>query len=477
MNITKLLQSGESKTLEFKKDSSSLIPIIKTIIAFANTAGGILLLGVTDTKDIIGLTELEKIQDQIANAIAVMIAPQLLVNLFKVAYQNKELLIIHVEHGLGPYFIKSEGLERGTYIRLGATTRLATPEMIAEMERQVSHLYYDNQPCYDSHFDDLDQNALNYFFKKINKENSHSNLLSLGIVIKKGTQIIPTNGGIILFGKKNKRLHYFPNTSIGCARFQGVNKAIFIDKVELNCDLISAVNEILKFVQRNTRTKVSFQGMRREESPEYPPLVIRELIINAFVHANYEVLGSRFLVGIFEDRIDISSPGTLPIGMTVEQLKAGVSQIRNKVIARVFKEFGYIEQWGSCYERIYQACIAENCPEPKWEEFSSQLRVTVYPPSHDPNMIHKKDHVGIMSNLLPEQITLLLYANEPRTRTELMEKLQAKHRVKFAAKYIHPLIALDLLMLTIPDKPKSKMQRYVTTAKGLAFLQEQKKHV
>lgn len=477
MQIQQLITLGESKTLEFKQDASSLMPIIKTIIAFANTAGGILIIGVTDSKQIMGVSHPEAVQDQIANAIAVSISPQLLVDITPVNHDGKIVILVQVQSGFGPYFIKSEGIDKGTYTRLGATTRIATSEIIAEIQREAKHLHYDAQPCFGTTFDDLEQKLMRTYFKQINKKSSIKNMLSLGVLIAKGDQLIPSNGGMIVFGKKDKRLQLFRNTFIGCARFQGTNKAIFIDKVELDCDLITAVEEVSKFIQRNTRTRVEFMGMRRKESPEYSPFVFREIIINAFVHANYEVLDSRFLVGVFDDRIEINSPGVLPITMTVEQLRAGVSRVRNSVIARVFKEYGLIEQWGSCYGRIHAICLKEDCPEPKWEEFSAQMRVTIYPPRHDPNMIPDRAHVGIMSGLSSEQIVLLEYATAPRSLAELMEKLQLKHRVKFAAKYVHPLIELALLTRTIPDKPKSINQRYVITSKGQIFLQEQQKHV
>ena len=142
--------------------------------------------------------------------------------------------MVQVQSGFGPYFIKSEEVDKGTYTRLGATTRIATPEIIAEIQRQVKHLHYDAQPCFGTTSQDLDQKLLKTYFKQINKKNSIKNLLTLGVLVLKGDQTIPSNGGIILFGKQDKRLELFRNTFIGCARFQGTSKAIFIDKVVLS---------------------------------------------------------------------------------------------------------------------------------------------------------------------------------------------------------------------------------------------------
>lgn len=97
------------------------------------------------------------------------------------------------------------------------------------------------------------------------------------------------------------------------------------------------------------------------------------------MHSDYSMRGSRILVAIFSDRMDITNPGMLPLGITLEDFKNGVSSVRNKVIARVFEKMELVEQWGSGYKRIMDVCIAGGYPEPKWEEFGSAVRVTFYP--------------------------------------------------------------------------------------------------
>lgn len=106
----------------------------------------------------------------------------------------------------------------------------------------------------------------------------------------------------------------------------------------------------------------------------------RLYIINYFTyHANYEISGSRIFIAIYNDKLEVQNPGVMLPGMSIEQFKAGVSRIRNPVIARTFGELGLVEQWGSGYERIHDACITGGYPEPRWEEFGSALRVTFYP--------------------------------------------------------------------------------------------------
>ncbi|MCK4870548.1 MAG: hypothetical protein KAS93_05500 [Gammaproteobacteria bacterium] len=142
---------------------------------------------------------------------------------------------------------------------------------------------------------------------------------------------------------------------------------------------MAALNEVPKFIRRNTRMAAEIKTMRRKDIPEYPAEAVREALVNALLHSSYLIQGMRILVAIYSDRLDITNPGMLPIGMSIEELQNGVSTIRNKTIAQVFKKMELVEAWGSGYERITAFCKKEGYPEPKWEEFGSAVRVTFYP--------------------------------------------------------------------------------------------------
>jgi ATP-dependent DNA helicase RecG len=143
--------------------------------------------------------------------------------------------------------------------------------------------------------------------------------------------------------------------------------------------VLDAVDAVAKFIKRNTRLSAEIKGMRRKDIPEYPPSAVREALINALVHTDYSIKGSDIQIAIFDNRLEIQNPGMLPFGFTLENFKAGVSRVRNRVIARVFHELKLMEQWGSGYKRIIEACQAEGYPEPKWEELGTFIRVTFYP--------------------------------------------------------------------------------------------------
>lgn len=474
MDIIKLAQLPEGQTLEFKRDTSSLDPILKAVIAFANTAGGVILIGVDDDGTIKGLAEPAKAQEQVANAIAHRIKPQILPEFSIVNAQQKSVLVIQVEHLPAPFYLANKSEDQGVFIRLGNSSRLASKEMIAEMKRANHHPYFDKMPCDNTGEKDLDASLIQKILANSKISINTEKLLSLGVLTHKGKRIVATQGGVILFGKPDILNQYFPFAQVRCARFQGITRAEFIDRLDIEGSILNAIDEVPKFIRRNTKMAGKFGAMRRKDIPEYPMDAIRETLTNALVHANYEILGTRIFVAIYEDKLEIQNPGIMPPGMNIEQFKAGVSRIRNPVIARIFGELELVEEWGSGYKRIKEACQHGGYPEPQWEELGTVLRVTFYPhpdvASFNEQVGTKsglsRDQVGTKSELTPEALLLLKLCQQPKALIDLMSALSLKNRTKFKQKHLNPLVEQGLLRMTIPDKPKSPMQKYQTTTAG-----------
>src|SRR5574342_558134 len=135
MEIAELIQQPESRILEFKQDLSSLTPILKTIVAFANTAGGILVIGVSNNGTVIGIHDVFKAEEALANAIADSIAPTILPEIEAATINGKSVLLIKVSHWRAPFYLKKEGIPDGVYIRLGSTSRASGPDILAELKR------------------------------------------------------------------------------------------------------------------------------------------------------------------------------------------------------------------------------------------------------------------------------------------------------------------------------------------------------
>ncbi|MBI3900644.1 MAG: putative DNA binding domain-containing protein [Chlamydiia bacterium] len=375
--IEELLQQEEGKTLEFKENSKSLDRIIHTIIAFANTAGGKVLIGVKDkTKKIVGLQDPVEEEMRLANAIADSIEPLFNPDIHVVSWRNKEFLLIQVPHSVGPYYAKSKGLKKGTYIRLGSTNRLADTAIIAELQRLGENECFDEMPSTGCSIQDLDLEAIKTCFKKVGKKFIESTAFSLHLYLKKQSKSAPSKGAILLFGKNRKEI--FPNATIRCVRFSGTTKDEVLDHQDIDDYLPLALDKITSFVQRNTKLGAEIGPSIRKNIAEYPPVVVKEAVTNALIHTDYSAAGSQIQVAIFDDRIEITNPGALPFGLNMEDALQGVSQLRNRVIGRCFRELELIELWGSGLKRMISQCQKSGIAIPRFEELGHFFRVTLF---------------------------------------------------------------------------------------------------
>lgn len=376
MTLSKEIQKGESKTLELKEFLPKNDSIAKTVIAFSNTSGGKLIIGVNDNREITGINddELFDIQDKIASVIADSCSPGIMPEIYSVNIDGKLVLVIEIVRGnLKPYFLKSQGKVDGTYIRIGATNRFADLDTIAELERQKRHISFDEEICYEAAFDQLDISPLLKRFENIGKPLDEEKLKNLKLVKKESGTNYPTNALMILLGK-------FPHCTVKCARFKGTTMDVFIDKKEYGGDIFSILENTQSFVLNHINLKAEIKGLYREETYEIPMVALRESLVNALIHRNYVNHGRDIKVGVYDDIVNIVSPGSLPSNITIEDIFNGRSEARNRVIAHIFKELGLIEQWGSGINRIINACKEQGLPTPKIEEQNDFFNVEIMRP-------------------------------------------------------------------------------------------------
>lgn len=381
--LEQLLARDEGKTLEFKENSGPVSRIVQTAIAFANTAGGIILLGIKDgTKEIIGLEKILEDELKIANAIAASVSPLLIPTFQFSSWRHRDILIINIPHSFGPYFLTSKGEEEGTFIRLGSTNRLADPRTLAEIKRLKERIAFDQLPDCKRSPEDLDFELAKQLFDHSGKPFTKGTAKSFELLTEHQSKLYPSKGGLLLFGKHREEL--FPDPLIRLARFEGINKNKVADHLDLRTPLSTALDEILAFIRRNTSLGAVIKDIRREDIPQYPLLVLREAVLNALAHADYSAMEAPIHIAIFDDRLEITNPGAMPLGMSLEIALSGVSQLRNRVLGRVFRELRLTDQWGSGLNRMIDACRQDQIKLPKFEELGQFFRVTLYPRSTPP---------------------------------------------------------------------------------------------
>lgn len=327
--------------------------------------------------------------------------------------------------------------------------------------------------------EDLDIEAARKNFSGIH-ELTREELFTLKLLVKDQGRDVPVHGSMLLYGKR--RDYFFPDAWVQCGRFMGEDKAYIFDHIDIHDHLPDAVESIILFLKKHAMRGADFSDIRRKDIWSIPLTILREVIINALVHADYSQTGAPIRVMFFDDRIEIENPGILLPGMTIEDVKSGVSKIRNRVIARVFRELGLIEQWGSGFRRILREALDLGISEPVIEEIGMRVRVTVF--LAEELAIHaeglSRDQVGTESGLSPpigdrvdlnhEQRLVLQACILESGITELMAVVHRTNRTKFREAVINPLLDQGLLEMTIPDKPQSSRQKYRLTLKGKDLL-------
>ena len=375
MDIKEILKKGESKTLEFKERIPKSKQISKTAIAFANGAGGKILIGINDDREIVGIDETQdifKIYDDINTMIYDSCYPNIYTEIYTENRENKTIIVVEVFPGnLKPYYLKSEGKENGVYIRIGAINRKASYENILELERQRRNISFDEEIDLNLTFENFDFSFLEEKFKENNKEFSVEKLLNLGLLKKEGNELKVTRGAAILSG-------FYENTTINCARFKGNTKDIFLDKKEFSGNIFEKIENIQLFLKNHLKISSEFENFQRKDRLEIPMLALREGIVNAIVHRDYSNMGRDIKIGVYDDIVEIISPGGLPSTLTIEQVYTGRSEIRNKIIARIFKELNYIEKWGSGVNRMINLCVNAGLKAPQLRETGDSIELIFY---------------------------------------------------------------------------------------------------
>ena len=442
--------SGESKNIEYKvtlPDKSE--KYMKTIVAFANTQGGKLIVGVDDkTHEIVGVeTEiLFQLMDGIANAISDSCMPQIIPDIEPQTIDGKTVIIVSVEAGKNrPYYLKSKGKENGTYIRVAGTSRQAFPEKIRELEMEGARISWDELTCVGYPVSENVTEKLCREIKSFREKagmTEHSvkkeQLINWKILKQNEGKLLATNAYALLTSD------YFPFSKTQCAVFKGTDRAVFLDKREFIGPIYTQIESAVDFVLRNIRLGATIDGLVRKEKYELPPEAIREMIINAHCHRNL-LDESCIQVAIYDNRLEVTSPGGLYNGLTYEEVMNGHSKIRNKAIANIFSQMGLVEAWGSGVKRILNAAKGYGLPEPKFQEFDNMFRVELFRNSlpmtsenkhigetsekHRRNIGETSEKHGIVElNSTQQEIVKLLLENNQLSAAKLAEKIGVASR-------------------------------------------------
>ena len=388
MLIEEILK-GENEKIEFKENAKTNA-YIKTAVAFANGNGGKIVFGVKDNGEIAGVENEFEVMDGIINAISDSCYPMIVPNISLHTLENKTIILVEIEGGKKkPYYLKSKGMQKGSYIRSGATTRIIEEDyVLKELVLEGENKYFDQQVCHGESVSDEEIEKFCEWLEKLARKNSENDteirkitrntLLSWKVLEEKNGRIFPTNAYILLSGKKNWEV----SRKIQCGVFKGETRSIFVDKKEFEGSIIMQLEKAYQYVLEKINLGSDIVGIYRVDKYEIPPKSIREVIANAVIHRSY-LEPNDIQVALYDNRLEITSPGMLLSGVNVKRMKEGYSKLRNRAIASVFAYVNIIEKWGSGIPRIMDEIREYGLQEPEFIAFENDFRVNIYRKSYN----------------------------------------------------------------------------------------------
>lgn len=497
-NLRRLLKQREGPTLEFKRSTGELREGLQTVCAFLNGTGGQVLFGVRPDGQADGQQVSDQTLREIAEAAERFEPPAgLSVQRAKVK-SGREVVVLAVDRPVdsGPFTYEGR-----PYERVSATTR-RMPQARYEkllLDRAHGTRRWENAPAEGVELRHLDRDEV---YRIVEAARSTGRLVGpIGsrvadvldrLAVRRDGQIL--QAAVVLFGKTF--LPDYPQCELRMARFRGLDKTEFLDQRQVRGPAFKLLEEAELFCQRHFPLpgKIVPGKLQRVDIPLIPPDAMREILVNALIHRDYSIAGGAVFLAIYDDRVEVASTGTFPTGIRPEMLsREHPSVLRNPIIAEVFFRAGLIEKWGRGTNRVIAMCRAAGVRPPEFAESAGAATVTFRVPvgqtvkphetpheapreeaHEEAHEAHVKAHVRLAAS---EAALLAACSQEPRGTRDLLESLGYADRTGNFKRGLKRLMALGFLKMVVPDRPRSRLQRYMTTETGRRALQGAKKDV
>ena len=382
--------AGESDNVEFKSEiPTQSKKYMRTVVAFANGKGGKLVFGVENgTWAVTGFSKEEVLQkmDTITNAIFDGCEPKITPNIAVQEIDGKAIIVVEIIPGMQrPYYIKSQGIMDGTYIRVAGTTRHAERYRVQELIMEGTNRSFDQMEREQTVSEDeiaafcekMYQHALKLAERDTARKQiqraGKNQLLSWKLLVERDGAYHPTNGYLLLNGDTAE----FPDAAIQCAVFKGTVRNIFITRKEFTGAIYEQIEDAYNFVLQHIDLGSRIEGIARQDYYELPVKTIREMISNMVCHRSY-LTPRKIQVALFDDRLEVTSPGMLDSEITIEKMKSGLSKIRNRGIAAAFSYMNIVEVWGSGIPKMFREAKEYGLPEPELIDMGSDFRINLY---------------------------------------------------------------------------------------------------
>ncbi len=365
--LREYINNGENSSVEFKLDTVDNYKLAQEIVAFANFLGGILLLGVADDGTIAGLTR-PNLEEWIVELCRVKIDPPLIpiYKLHRDFEPGKDVAVVRILPGPNKPYARWHDNRRVYFIRVGSSSREADTDKLERMFQESGRLRFGLKPVPGSGLADLDRRRLQDYFGRVllsdypdQQDSREWERLLINLELMAGAEAgtVATVDGILLFGVNPKR--FLPQAGIRAIAYAGdepdyptradqdLNGPILpLYDADGKLAATGLIEQALDFVNRNTQPSAMLVAGRREDISAYPPEALREVIVNAVAHRDYARTGADILLVIFEDRLEVTSPGRLPNSATIESIKTGLRYARNQTLVNILRDYRYVDARG-----------------------------------------------------------------------------------------------------------------------------------
>lgn len=474
-DLAQEIRAGESETLEFKRSTALLNRAGETLCAFLNGQGGKVVIGVSDAGEALG----QEVSDKTRREIAAMLdrfEPPAPIVVSEVGLPSGEMKLIVLtapsQDETRPFTFDGRA-----YQRVQTTTSVMPQERYDALllERSHARRRWENQPAVDVTLEDLDREEVlrtrdaGVRQRRISAETSTDvgDILDRLGLRRAG---VVTQAAQMLYG--TRFLPDYPQAMLKMGRFRGSTvTGDILDNRQEHLHAFAIVREAMAWLDRTLPLAAHFPPgqILREDRLPVPPDALREVLLNAVMHRDYSQPGGYVAIAVFDDRIEVRSVGALPRGVTAASLlQTHQSVLRNPLIAEAFHRTGAVEIWGRGTNRVLEACRRYGIAPPTFEESGGSVVVTfAVKVGPDPA---GGDQVGTKLGPRLDQVQVLEFTRVARSLAEIMTYCGRANRTKFRDQVLRGLLEAGWLEMTLPDKPRSSLQKYRTSESGKRLL-------
>ncbi len=475
--LLQILARGEDSQHQFKSDITNADALAAELIALANSAGGDLYIGVADNGRVSGLTaaDVARLNQLLSNAASQNMRPPINPQSANIQTAQGLVMQVSVAEGLAKPYMDTQGR---IWVKSGADKRHVTArEEMQRLFQQSGLLQADQVPVRDATIADIDERAFARYFERRYKQTTEQTGLALPALfenLKLASSGVPNLAGVLLFGKNPQR--HLQVCIIGAVCFPGTKLSDhrYLDSENIEGSLEEQYQRGLAFIKRNLHHVQGDQGFNSLGQLEVPEEAFVELLVNALVHRDF-FTNATVRLFVFTDRVEIISPGHLPDTLTAEQIRAGTSNRRNKVLA---EHAAHILPYRGLGTGIPRALGAWPKIDLLDEREANQFRAVVWRPVVDPTSTQQVTGQGrtkpeSQPESQPESLekrVLRILITKTASKAEISAQLGQKEVSGHLNKVVRDLLTDKTIEYTLPDKPNSRLQKYRLTERGLALL-------